>query len=114
MSSGMDLVVYPVKDLAAATALYAIMLGTKPYVEQPYYVGYKIGDFELGLDPNGHELGLEGPVGYITVEDIKESMDLLVATGAQTVQDVRDVGGGLLVAAVKDPDGNITGLRQQT
>ena len=114
MSSGMDLVVYPVKDLGAATALYAILLGTRPYVEQPYYVGFRVGDFELGLDPNGHELGLVAPVGYVTVDDIKESMDLLIATGAKTVQDVRDVGGGLLVAVVKDADGNIPGLRQQT
>jgi predicted enzyme related to lactoylglutathione lyase len=114
MSSGMDLVVYPVKDLGAATAIYTILLGTKPYVEQPYYVGFKVGDFELGLDPNGHELGLQAPVGYVTVDDIKESMDLLVATGATIVHDARDIGGGLLVSAVKDADGNITGLRQQT
>ena len=37
MSSGMNLVVYPVNDLAGATALYTKLLGVAPYMEQPYY-----------------------------------------------------------------------------
>lgn len=113
MSSGMNLVIYPVTDLAAATATYTKLLGTEPYAQQPYYVGFRVGDFELGLDPNGHSLGLTGPVGYVDVADIKEAVDMLGAGGTQIVQDVRDVGGGLLVAAVRDADGNVTGLRQQ-
>lgn len=112
MSSGMNLVVYPVSDLAGATALYTNLLGVRPYIEQPYYVGFRVGDFELGLDPNGHKQGLTGPVGYVTVADIKDAVDTLLTAGAQTVQEVRSVGGGKLVAAVKDADGNITGLTQ--
>ncbi len=88
MSSGMNLVIYPVTDIAAATATYTKLLGTRPYAEQPYYVGFRIGDFELGLDPNGHSLGLTGPVGYVNVDDIKEAVDTLGADGAQIVQDV--------------------------
>src|SRR5215469_7833100 len=112
MSSGMNLVIYPVSDLAGATALYSKLLGVGPYLEQPYYVGFRVGDFELGLDPNGHKQGLTGPVGYLTVDDIKDAVDTLLAAGAQTVQEVRNVGDGKLVASVKDADGNITGLTQ--
>jgi predicted enzyme related to lactoylglutathione lyase len=113
MSSGMNLVVYPVSDLAGATALYRKLLGVEPYLEQPYYVGFRVGDFEFGLDPNGHKAGLTGPVGYVTVADIKDAVDTLLTAGAQIVQEIRDVGGGKLVATVKDSDGNIAGLTQE-
>ncbi len=114
MSSAMNPVIYPVRDLATAKALYTKLLGVEPYVDQPYYVGFRVGDFEVGLDPNGHSQGLTGPVGYVTVADIKEAVDALIQAGAQPVQAARDVGGGKLVATVKDADGNITGLTQQT
>ncbi|OLE27622.1 MAG: glyoxalase [Actinobacteria bacterium 13_1_20CM_3_71_11] len=112
MPEGISLVVYPVKDVAAAKDLYRTLLGTEPYVDAPYYVGFRVGDQEIGLDPHGHQQGLTGPIGYREVEDIKESLDLLRSAGAQVQQDVRDVGGGKLIAWVKDADGNVTGLMQ--
>ena len=78
----------------------------------PYYVGYKVGDQEVGLDPHGHEHGLTGPVPYWEVDDIHASLQAFLDAGAQTQQGITDVGGGLLIALAKDPDGNITGLRQ--
>jgi len=89
--------------------LYSALLGKEPYADAPYYVGYKVGDQEIGLDPNGHK---EGMTGYYEVEDIKKSLRLLLDAGAQVQQEVRDVGGGKLIASVKDADGNIIGLRQ--
>jgi len=112
MPEGISLIVYPVKDVAAAKALYRTLLGTEPYADTPYYVGFRVGDQEIGLDPHGHQQGLTGPIGYREVEDIKESLDLLRSAGAQVQQDVRDVGGGKLIAWVKDADGNVTGLTQ--
>ncbi len=112
MNQGFKLLVYPVKDLAQAKKLYSQLLGVEPYTDSAYYVGFKIGDQEIGLDPNGHSQGLTGPIAYWQVADIKESLQSLLNAGAQVHQQVTDVGGGLLVASVKDADGNITGLRQ--
>jgi predicted enzyme related to lactoylglutathione lyase len=53
-------------------------------------------------------------VSYIDVEDIQSSLKELVAAGAAVHMDVKNVGGGLLVAQVKDADGNILGMRQQS
>src|SRR5690554_4079442 len=74
----------------------------------PYYVGYRVGDLEVGLDPNASG----GPIAYVDVEDIRASLAGLTSTGAEVVQDVRDVGNGLLIAQVKDAGGNVVGLRQ--
>ena len=109
---GIKLLTCPIKNIAQAKMLYSKLLGVEPYIEGPYYVGYKVGDQEIGLVPNGHEQGLTGPLAYFDVSDIRSTLKSLVDAGAQVQQEVRDVGGGLLVASVKDKDGNITGLRQ--
>lgn len=113
MNRNVRLIVYPVKDITAAKKLFGKFLDTEPYVDGPYYVGYKVGDLEIGLDPNGQSQGVDSPIAYADVGDIKESLRTLVDAGATLMQDIRDVGGGLLVASVKDTDGNILGLRQQ-
>jgi predicted enzyme related to lactoylglutathione lyase len=112
MSQSISLVVYPVKDLARAKALYGKWLGTEPYADAPYYVGFRVGDQEIGLDPNGHAQGLGGPLGYVQVSDIRQNLKQLLDAGAKTQQDVKNVGGGRLIATVKDADGNIIGLMQ--
>jgi predicted enzyme related to lactoylglutathione lyase len=112
MNQGISLFIYPVKDLAQAKAFYSKLLGIKPYVDGAYYVGFKVGDQEIGLDPNGHSKGMTGPVGYLQVADINKSLQSLLDAGAKTQQEVTDVGGGMLIAWVKDADGNIIGLRQ--
>jgi predicted enzyme related to lactoylglutathione lyase len=112
MSQGIGVVVYPVADVGAAKELYAGLLGVEPYADQPYYVGFKVGDQEIGLDPNGHENGLTGPTVFFRVDDIWSSLHSLAAAGAQTDQDPTDVGGGRLIARVGDADGNTIGLMQ--
>ena len=87
-------------------------MGVKPYLDEAYYVGFRVGDQDIGLDPNGHNTGMKGPVGYWHVDDIKESLQLLLNAGAQAQQEVQDVGGGKLIASVKDADNNIIGLIQ--
>jgi predicted enzyme related to lactoylglutathione lyase len=105
----MSLLVYPAKDIASAKTLFKALLGVEPYVDGPYYAGFRTGDLEIGLDPNGSSAG---PIAYWEVEDIGAGLQLLVDAGGQTVQDVKDVGGGLLIATVKDAAGNTLGLRQ--
>jgi predicted enzyme related to lactoylglutathione lyase len=112
MTSGIRTVIYPVTDLARAKALYAKLSGVAPYADEPYYVGFRVGDQEIGLDPNGHSQGMTGPVGYWHVNDIEETLVQVLDAGAQTQQAVRDVGEGKLIASVKDADGNVIGLVQ--
>lgn len=112
MTIGMRTVIYPVRDLARAKALYGRLLGVEPAMDEPYYVGFSAGGQEVGLDPRGHGQGMTGPVGYWHVPDVARSLELLLASGAALQQPVRDVGEGKLVALVADPDGNVVGLIQ--
>jgi len=109
MTQGIRTIIYPVKDIARAKALFSKLSGVEPYADEPYYVGFRIGDQEIGLDPHGHK---EGLTAYWHVDDIKTTLQLLLDAGAETLQDVKDVGGGRLIASAKDPDGNIIGLVQ--
>jgi len=112
MNQGIRTVIYPVKDIAQAKALYSKLLGVEPYMDEAYYVGFRVGDQEIGLDPNGHKQGMTAPVDYFHVSDIKNSLQSLLDAGAQVQQEVKDVAGGKLIASVKDADSNIIGLIQ--
>lgn len=112
MKPGMQLIVYPVKDMVRAKALYREFLGVEPYADQPYYVGFRVGEQEIGLDPNGHQKGMKGPIGYVEVKDIHGSLRSLLEAGARERQGVTDVGGGKLIAWLEDADGNLIGLQQ--
>ena len=70
MNRGIKTVIYPVKDIARAKTLYTRLLGADPLMDTPYYVGWKVGDQDIGLDPNGHSQGMTGPVSYWDVDDI--------------------------------------------
>jgi catechol 2,3-dioxygenase-like lactoylglutathione lyase family enzyme len=109
---GVSTIIVPVKDIERSTALYKSLLGVDPYVDQPYYVGFRLGEQEIGLNPHGHAEGMSGPVGYVEVADIALTMKTLSAGGATTRADVRDVGGGKLIATMLDADGNPIGLMQ--
>ena len=109
MNQGIRTVIYPVKDIGRGKALFSNLLGVAPYADTAYYVGFRVGDQEIGLDPNGHKAGM---TAYYHVDDIKKSLQLLLDAGAQVEQQVKDVGGGKLIASVKDADGNIVGLIQ--
>lgn len=107
MANNIPLIVFPVKDLAKAKNFYNTYLGTEPYADGAYYVGYKLGNLEVGLDPNGTAV-----ISYIDVDDIAASLKTLRDAGAEVVKGSTDVGAGLLIAQVAI-DGNIMGLRQQ-
>jgi predicted enzyme related to lactoylglutathione lyase len=110
MNKGIKTIIYPVKDLAKTKAMFGKLLGVEPYADSPYYVGFKVGDQDIGLDPNGHKHGM---TAYYTVDDIKASLQALVDADAQVVQEIKDVGHGKLIAAARDANGNIIGLTQE-
>jgi predicted enzyme related to lactoylglutathione lyase len=111
MNQGVRTIIYPVKDMARAKTLFRTLLGVEPYADSPYYVGFKVGDQDIGLDPNGHNAGM---TAYYHVSDIKQSLQSLLDAGSQIVQEIKDVGGGRLIASARDADGNIIGLVQDT
>jgi predicted enzyme related to lactoylglutathione lyase len=112
MTSGIRTIIFPVKDLPRAKAVFTALLGGPPPMDEPYYVGWSVDGQDIGLDPNGHRQGMTGPVAYCHVPDIRASLATLRAAGASVQQDVRDVGGGRLIATVTDTDGNVIGLLQ--
>lgn len=107
-----SLIVYPAADLAAAKRFFGELVGADPYADAPQYVGYKSGAMEIGLDPSGGNYG-SGAIPFWTVSDIAASVKALEDAGGTVVQEITDVGYGMLVARVKDPNGSLVGLRQQ-
>lgn len=112
MLLGLRTVIYKCPDLARAKAWYGDLFGLKPYFDEPFYVGFDVGGFELGLDPDteGQSPGPGGSVAYWGVERLNELMRRLTERGVEVVSSVHDVGEGILVGAIRDPFGNVVGL----
>ena len=112
MVKGLATVIYHVPDLNRAKAWYAAAFEQQPYFDQPFYVGFNIAGYELGLDPNQTVAGTGrgGSVAYWRVAEIESAVHHFVATGATMVSPVQDVGEGIKVATVADPFGNPIGL----
>ena len=109
MIQGLRTVIYHVTDLARAKGWYARALEREPYFDQPYYVGFSVGGFELGLIPDGTP-GPGGTVAYWGVSDAVAALRKLESLGAVVREPVQDVGEGIRVAAVADPFGNTFGI----
>lgn len=113
MLLGLRTVVYYVKDLAGARDWYARVFGIAPYFDTPYYVGFNVGGYELGLHPTEggqHAMGPGGSEAYWGVDSIETALAQVTKLGAKLVRKAEDVGEGIKVAAVADPDGNVIGL----
>lgn len=109
MIQGLRTVIYPVTDLARAKAWYSEVLGIQPYFDEPFYVGYSVGGFELGLIPDGSP-GPQGSLAYWGVPDAEAELARLEGMKAKAHEPVKDVGGGIKVASVIDPFGNVFGI----
>ena len=109
MNKGVKTIIYPVKDINESKTLFRKLLEVEPYADQPYYVGFKVGDQDIGLVPNNPEAGM---TAFYHVEDIKNSLQILLDGGGTIIQDVKNVGAGRLIASVRDKDSNIIGLIQ--
>jgi catechol 2,3-dioxygenase-like lactoylglutathione lyase family enzyme len=109
---GLRTAVYPVTDLQAARDWYARILGFPPYFDEPFYVGFNVGGYELGLDPDtaASQPGEDGPHAYWGVEDAAAALARLLSLGAREHRPLQEVGGGIKVASVLDPFGNAFGI----
>jgi predicted enzyme related to lactoylglutathione lyase len=112
MFQGLRTVIYGVSDIGRAKQWYSQALGAEPYFDEPFYVGFNVGGYELGLDPNAAPVSKEsaGVVAYWGVADIDAEFTRLLGLGGTAHGPVRDVGGGIRVATVLDPFGNLVGL----
>jgi predicted enzyme related to lactoylglutathione lyase len=113
MFLGLRTAKYEVQDMAKAKQWYSKALGMEPYFDQPaFYVGYNIGGYDLGLvpAPKAETKRAAAGVAYWGVEDAHAAYKRLIELGATPVEDVQDVGGGMLVGEVRDPFGNILGI----
>jgi predicted enzyme related to lactoylglutathione lyase len=109
MIKGLRTAIYPCPDLAAGKAWYSRAVGHEPYFDEPFYVGFSVGGFELGLIPDGTP-GANGAMVYWGVTDAEAEMTRLTGIGAAIHEPVHDVGGGIKVGAVRDPFGNVLGI----
>jgi predicted enzyme related to lactoylglutathione lyase len=112
MVRGLATVIYHVTDLDHAKQWYRAAFAQEPYFDQPFYVGFNIAGYELGLDPNQSvaAAGRGGSVAYWRVSEIDSAVQHFIKTGALPVAAVQEVGDGIKVATVADPFGNLIGL----
>ena len=109
MILGLRTVIYPAPDLPRARDWYAQVLERRPYFDEPFYVGFSVGGFELGLVPDGQP-GIAGPQPLWGVADLASALAKLLALGATALEPATEVGDGIKVAAVTDPFGNRLGI----
>jgi catechol 2,3-dioxygenase-like lactoylglutathione lyase family enzyme len=105
---GLRTVIYPVADLEAAKAWWTDLLGTGPYIDEPFYVGYEVAGYELGLLPNGNPA--DGALVYWGVPDVSAAVAAAVASGATEHVAESNVGDDIVTATVRNPQGAIVGF----
>ncbi len=109
---GLRTVIYVNNDLQAARNWYADVLGFQPYFDEPFYVGFNVGGYELGVMPADelNQSGGGGVLAYWGVANAETAHATLLAKGAKEREPVTEVGGGIKVATVFDPFGNVLGI----
>ena len=100
--------IYPSPDIAAATTWWSELLGTDPYFDEPFYVGFEVAGYELGLLPDGDPA--DGALTYWGVDDVAAAVAAAVTSGASVHVAPSDVGGGIVTATVRTPTGVILGF----
>ena len=109
MILGLRTAIYPAPDLGRAKTWYTKVLGIEPYFDEPFYVGFSVGGFELGLDPNATP-GVAGSQVLWGVANADDAIKRLVELGATVLEPITEVGEGIKVGAVTDPFGNRFGI----
>lgn len=112
MFLGLRTAIYYVDDLTKAKEWYTTVLGFGPYFDEPFYVGFNVGGYELGLHPREANAAgkSDGVVAYWGVENAEAAWQRLLELGATKHEEIQEVGGGIKVATVNDPFGNPFGI----
>jgi len=108
---GLRTITYKVSNIEEAKVWYSRVFAIEPYFDQPFYVGFNVGGYELGLVPDEKNEGkTDGVVTYWGVDDVQGIINNLLENGATSHEEPTDVGDGIIVAAVKDLWGNVVGV----
>jgi lactoylglutathione lyase len=109
---GLRTTIYKVSDLEKAKLWYNAIFETTPYFDEPFYVGYNIAGYELGVQPEENPIHekKETVLTFWGVEDVNSEFERMIALGAKEHEKPMNVGGEIIVASVKDPWNNIIGI----
>ena len=108
---GLRTTIYKVNDIEKAKAWYSKAFQTQPYFDEPFYVGFHIGGYELGLHPEEKPLAKsDAVVSYWGVDNVEETFVFFMSLGAVAFENPQNVGGKIVVATLKDPWDNVIGL----
>lgn len=105
---GLRTVIYPAPNLTESKAYWVKFLGIEPYFDQPFYVGFEIGGYELGLLPDAQPA--DGSTTYWGVADVQHAMSEAISLGAEEHVPATEVGDGIITGTVKLPDGSLVGF----
>jgi predicted enzyme related to lactoylglutathione lyase len=105
---GLRTVIYPSPDLASAKSWWSEFLGFAPYFDEPFYVGFNVGGYELGLVPDADPS--DGATAYWGVDDVAVALSRAEAGGGEVRESAHDVGGGIVVGSVRTPQGSLVGF----
>jgi len=105
---GLRTVIYPSPDLQVAKAWWTGLLGIDPYFDEPFYVGFDVAGYELGLLPDADPAG--GAITYWGTDDVAAAVEAAMAQGATPHAPVSDVGGGIITGSVTNPMRTIVGF----
>ena len=105
---GLRTLIHPTTDLDAAKAWWTEYLGFGPYFDEPFYVGFEVAGYELGLLPTDDTSG--GAYTYWGVDDVQAAVDAAVAAGATVVEEPHEVGEGIITGAVTTPHSGLVGF----
>jgi predicted enzyme related to lactoylglutathione lyase len=105
---GLRTVIYPVTDVAAAKSWWTEFLGKPPYFDQPFYVGFDVAGYELGILPS--ESPVDGALTYWGVESVAATIGKAVMNGAEVHSPAAEVGDGIITGTVRLRDGSIVGF----
>ena len=105
---GLRTVIYPAPELEAAKTWWTELLGEPPYFDEPFYVGYEVAGYELGLLPTADPA--DGALTYWGVADVAAAVKAAVAAGGTEHTPATEVGEGIVTATVRTPSGAILGL----
>jgi catechol 2,3-dioxygenase-like lactoylglutathione lyase family enzyme len=105
---GLRTVIYPSPDIGAAKTWWSTLLGMQPYFDEPFYVGFEVAGYELGLLPDGNPS--DGAITYWGTDDVAGAVEAAITQGAVPHAPVVDVGGGIVTGSVTNPMGMIVGF----
>ena len=109
---GLRTTIYKVGDINIAKGWYAEAFQVEPYFDEPFYVGFNVAGYELGLMEEDISAANKttNVLSYWGVENIEQAVEGFIKLGAVEDTKPTNVGGEIMVATVKDPWGNAIGL----